>query len=154
MIHGTPPDSAMACTYRWLMTQQRGSSSGMASSVCVVMPIIGRDAGKRCISFGKPFPLLTIYPFRRLFHQLIHHVLQIPGPLVRRQLAIGARAVGENRVRVFHLGARPQVVHHVVDEPTHQLTNEIRRRQLLLLAEIDELASQAVADGAPLVLLL
>src|SRR5690242_8930668 len=152
MIHGTPPDSAMACTYRWLITQQRGSSSGIASRVCVVMPMIGRDADKT-VSPWRRVALLTIYSFSRLFDQLVDHVFQVPGALVRRQLAIGARAVGQNRVRVFYLGARPQVVHHVVDEPTHQLTNEIRRRQLLVLAEIDELAAQAVADGAPLVLL-
>src|SRR6185312_2827610 len=152
MIHGTPPDSAMACTYRWLITQQRGSSSGMASRVCVVMPIIGRDADKS-FSLARRFPLLTIYSFSRLSDQLVDHVFQVPGALEHRQLAISARAVGENRVRVLDFGARPQIVDDVVDEPTHQLTNEIRGRQLFALAEIYEFSAQAIADGAPLVLL-
>src|SRR6185437_4328088 len=87
MIHGTPPDSAMACTYRWLITQQRGSSSGMASRVCVVIPIIGRDADKTVSPMARRFPLLTIYSFSRLSDQLVDHVFQVSGAFERRQLA-------------------------------------------------------------------
>src|SRR6185437_14639055 len=98
------------------------------------------------------FPVL-IYAFCRLSHQLIDNIFQLACLLERRQLPIGARAVGKNRKGVFDFGARSEVVDHVVDEPANQLTNEIGGRQLLALAEIYELAAQAIADRTPFILL-
>src|SRR5690348_5818207 len=104
------------------------------------MPMTGRSA-------------MRLQSLRRLGDQLIHDRLEIVGALVRRELAIRARAAGEDLVRVRHLLPAAQLVHHIADEPLEQLTDEIACGQLDAFAEIDELPVQAVTDGAPFVLL-
>ena len=59
----------------------------------------------------------------------------------------------QDAVGVLHLLAAAQFVHHVVDEPLDQLADQVAGRQFLLLAEVDQLAVQTVADRSPLVLL-
>ena len=58
MTHGIAPTDVSTSTYRWLITQQRGSSPGMGSSVCVVIPMMGRElmseiySNRSCVSRG------------------------------------------------------------------------------------------------------
>src|SRR4029077_13053595 len=90
---------------------------------------------------------------RRLGDQLVHYGLEIAGALVGSELAVRARTLLENLVGVLDFLAAPQLVHDVADEPLDELAHEVARGQLDALAEIEEPPVQAVADGAPFVLL-
>src|SRR6266849_6852382 len=81
---------------------------------------------------------------------MFHDGAQVAGLLVDAKLALGAGALVENGVNVLDGAAAAEVVDHVVDEG-EQLDGKIAHGHFGLLAEIDELAFDAVASGAPLV---
>ena len=66
-------------------------------------------------------------------------------------MPLGAGPFVKNGVDVFDRAAAAEIIHHVVDE-SQQLDGEIAHRDFRFLAEVDELAFDAVARGAPLVL--
>ncbi len=86
-----------------------------------------------------------------LFDELIDHRLEVPGPSVGGQLAVGAGPLVQDRVDVLGLGADPQLVEDIVQQ-LEQLRYQLANGSLLLLAEVDQPALDAVADGPPLVL--
>src|SRR5713226_178660 len=81
---------------------------------------------------------------------MLHDGAQIAGLQVDAKLALGAGALVENGVHVLDGAAAAEVVDHVVDEG-EQLDGKVAHRHFGFLAEIDELAFDAVASGAPLV---
>src|SRR5216684_5789698 len=81
---------------------------------------------------------------------MFHDGAQVAGLLVDAKLALGAGALVENGVHVLDGAAAAEVVDHVVDEG-EQLDGKVAHGHFGLLAEIDELAFDAVASGAPLV---
>src|SRR5438477_8447376 len=130
------------------MTQQRGSSPGIASRVWVVMPMVGRSfmlkASRRRAS---------LQPFRGLGDEPVHHRFVAAGLAEGGELAVGAGALVQDTEGVLDFLAATELVHHVVDEPLDQLADQGARRELDFLAEVDELAVEPVATRAPLVLL-
>src|SRR6185295_20200737 len=66
-------------------------------------------------------------------------------------LAVRSRSVAQNLVNVSYFLAAAQLVHDVVDEG-EQLVDQGHAGHLLLLAEVDQLAGDAVAGGPPFVL--
>src|SRR5260370_2953341 len=82
---------------------------------------------------------------------MLHDGAQVAGLLVDAKLALGASALVENGVHVFNGAAAAEFVHDVIDKG-EQLDGEVEHGHFRFLAEIDELAFDAVARGAPLVL--
>src|SRR5260370_42543208 len=82
---------------------------------------------------------------------MLHDGAQVAGLLVDAKLALGASALVENGVHVFNGAAAAEFVHDVIDKG-EQLDGEVAHGHFGFLAEIDELAFDAVARGAPLVL--
>ena len=80
-----------------------------------------------------------------------NHLLQILRLLEDLELALGTATVLQHRVDVFDLAAAVEFVEHIVHE-LEILEHQLARRHFLFLAEVDQLAVQAVAGGAPLVL--
>src|SRR5688500_9599501 len=72
--------------------------------------------------------------------------------LIPRDLPIGARAFLENLERVLDILPASELVDDVADEPFDQLANQLARRQLTLLPEVDQLAVQPITHRTPLVL--
>src|SRR5216684_1270972 len=81
---------------------------------------------------------------------MFHDGAQIAGLLVDAKLAFGAGALVENGVHVLDGAAAAEVVDHVVDEG-EQLDGKVAHGHFGLLAEIDELAFDAVASGTPFI---
>src|SRR5258706_2538620 len=81
---------------------------------------------------------------------MLHDGAQIAGLLVDAKLPLGAGAFVENRVNVFDGAAAAELVNDVVDEGK-QLDGEIAHGHFSFLAEVDELAFDAVASGAPFI---
>src|SRR6478735_2365594 len=90
---------------------------------------------------------------RRLFADVVHDLLEVAAALlVDAELAVGARPVSKDPVYSLEdLAARAELVDDVVDERQH-LDHELAERHLDLLAEVDELALDAVPARAPFVL--
>src|SRR5882762_5795956 len=88
--------------------------------------------------------------FARLLDDRLYDRAQIAGMAVDVHLALRAGPVREDLFHVFHLAAAPQIVQDIVDE-LEQLHREIPHRHFAALAEIDQLAVDAPARGAPLV---
>src|SRR5256885_5632504 len=125
-----------------------------------------RNAGGK--EYSRPYssPTLTVMTVcsylvgaRRLLDALprflddrLHDRAQVAGVPVHVHLALRARAVGQDLLHVLHLAPAPQIVHDIVDE-LDELEREIAHRHLAPLAEIDQLAIDPPARGAPLVLL-
>src|SRR5260370_12212997 len=70
---------------------------------------------------------------------------------VGEKLALGGSGLGENGGHVFNGAAAAEFVHDVIDKG-EQLDGEVAHGHFGFLAEIDELAFDALAGGAPLVL--
>src|SRR6266545_2485377 len=87
----------------------------------------------------------------RLGGEVLDHRLEAPGLAVDTELPVGAGALPEEGVDVLDLGARAELVDHVVDE-LQQLQRQLPHRHLSQLAEVDQLAVDAPAHGPPLVL--
>src|SRR6267378_6242504 len=83
---------------------------------------------------------------------MLHDGAQVAGLLKDAKLALGAGALVENGVNVFDGASAAQFVDDIVDEG-EQLDGKVAHGHFGLLAEIDELAFDAVAGGAPLVFL-
>src|SRR5713226_10280937 len=81
---------------------------------------------------------------------MLHDGAQVASLLVDAKLALGAGAFVKNSVDVFDGAAAAELVDNVVDKG-EQLDGKIAHGHLGLLAEIDELAFDAVARGTPLV---
>ena len=90
-------------------------------------------------------------PDLRFVDHVVHYFFQIAGLVEDAQLAVRAGAFFQDPVDVADLLAAAEFVHHVVDE-LQDLADQVAHRHLRLLAEIDHLAVEAVARGAPLVL--
>ena len=75
---------------------------------------------------------------------------QIAGLLIDAQLAFGAGAVLENGVDVFDGAAAAEIVDNIIDE-IEKLESEFAHRDFDFFAEVDQLAFDTVAGGAPLV---
>src|SRR5205085_8873628 len=86
-----------------------------------------------------------------LFGDAVDHWLEVARLRVYGQLPVGARAFLQDPLDVVHRPPRAQLVDHVVHELA-QLLGQVPGRHLGLLAEVDELAVEAVAHGAPAVL--
>src|SRR6187402_2416260 len=91
-------------------------------------------------------------PYFRLFNHVPDDGLEVTtGLLIDAQLPVGAGAMLENPADVVDLVAAAQLVDDVVDE-LEVFEDEFALGHLALAAEVDELAVDAVAGGAPLVL--
>src|SRR5271169_5911596 len=77
---------------------------------------------------------------------------QVARLLIDPQLALGAGAVFENGVNVFNGAAAAEVVDDVIHE-LEKLKSELAHGNFGFFAEIDQLALDAVACGAPFVFL-
>src|SRR5262245_60564345 len=114
-----------------------------------------RPDGKRCADVMNPGLKRggSLYALRRLFDQLIHDRLETPGPLVGGELTVRAGPLRENPIRVLDFIPAAELVDDVVHEPGDHLANQLGRRKLPALAEVDQLAVEAITAGPPLVLL-
>src|SRR5580698_1184564 len=81
---------------------------------------------------------------------MFHHRFQVAGLLIDAQLALGAGAVLENRMDVFDGAPTAKIVDDVIHE-FEQLESELAHGDFGLFAEIDELAFDTVARGAPFI---
>src|SRR5258707_9391117 len=93
-----------------------------------------------------------LHAFGSFADELVHHVVEVAGLPERGELTVSAGAFVQDAVGIGDLLAAAQLVQHVIQEPLDQLADEVARRELLPLAEVDELAVEAEADGTPLVL--
>src|SRR6266545_3916774 len=86
-----------------------------------------------------------------LVADVVHDLLEISARrLVDAQLSVGAGAVVQDPLDACDFLPRAELVDHVVHELEH-FARELAKRNFLLLAEVDQLALDAIADGAPLV---
>src|SRR5439155_14663133 len=74
---------------------------------------------------------------------VIDHGLQVAGPPVHLELAVGTGPLGQDGVDVFARLPGAQIVDHVVDE-LQELHGEVPVRHFGLLAEVDQLSVDAV----------
>src|ERR1700684_2419367 len=86
----------------------------------------------------------------RFRDEMPYHRFQVAGLLIDAQLTLRAGAVFENRMDVFDGAAAAEIVHDVIHE-FEQLEGELAHGDFGLFAEIDELAFDTVARGAPFV---
>ena len=77
--------------------------------------------------------------------------LEASGLSKRRELPVGARALLEDLEGVLDLLPAPELVHDIREEPVDQLLDHVTSRPLGFLAEIEQLAFDAVANRPPLV---
>src|ERR1700676_681712 len=77
--------------------------------------------------------------------------LQVAGLLIDAQLAFRAGAVFENGVNEFDGAAAAEIVDDIIDK-IEEFEGQFAHGDFGLFAEIDQLAFDAVASGAPLVL--
>src|SRR5262245_50824466 len=89
---------------------------------------------------------------RRLVDQVVDDGLHVAGLAVDLDLLVRARPLFEDPAHVIQLVLRAEDVRRLADE-VEQLADQLAGRDLLLLAEIDQLTVDAVAHRAPLVLL-
>ena len=90
----------------------------------------------------------------RLREDVVHDGGQALRPLEDLELPVGARPALHDRADVLDLAARAQARRRRRRRTSSSSSMRSRERHLLLLAEVDELAVDAVARGAPLVLLM
>ncbi len=76
---------------------------------------------------------------------------QVAGLLIDSQLALRAGAVFENGVDIFDRAAAAEIVHNVIDK-IEEFERKFAHGNFGLFAEIDQLAFDAVAGGAPFIL--
>src|SRR5882762_10261742 len=81
---------------------------------------------------------------------MFHDGAQVAGLLVDAKLPLGAGAFVENGVNVFDGAAAAELVDNIVDE-SEELDGEVAHGDFGLLAEVDELALDTVARGAPFI---
>src|SRR5260370_18842529 len=82
---------------------------------------------------------------------MLHDGAQVASLLIDAKLALGAGAFVENGVNVFDGTAAAELVDHVVDKG-EQLNGKVAHGHFGFLAEVDELAFDAVASGTPFIL--
>src|SRR4051812_37656433 len=87
----------------------------------------------------------------RLVDDRLHHGAQIARPAIDLDLLLSARAVADDLADVLDFPAAAKIVDHIVDK-FEQLAGKLAHRHLAPLAEVDQLAVDAPAGGAPLVL--
>src|SRR5579871_786244 len=95
---------------------------------------------------------LRFNSLRRFRYELIDDVFQVAGALEGGELAVGARPLLHNAIGVFYFLAAAKLIDDIADEPFDKFTYQVARWDFRLLAEIDQLAVESVAHGAPLVL--
>jgi hypothetical protein len=86
----------------------------------------------------------------RFRNQMPDDSLKIAGLLIDTQLALGAGAVFENGMDVFDGAAASEIVDDIIDK-IEKFECEIAHGNFGFFAEVDELALDAVASGAPFV---
>src|SRR5580700_5727446 len=86
----------------------------------------------------------------RFRDDVVDHRPDVPGPLPDAELAVGPGAVLQDLMDIGHFLPAPKLVDLLVDE-LEELEDKGRRVHLLLLPEIDQLAGDAIARGAPAV---
>src|SRR6266550_8375729 len=86
-----------------------------------------------------------------LRNDVVDHVAQVVPALVRGELAIGARPLLHDLPGVIAVLARTKLVDDVIDE-LEQLVEQRAERDLLALAEVDQLCAEAESRRALLVL--
>ena len=77
---------------------------------------------------------------------------EVASLLVDAKLALGAGAFAQNCVHVLDGAAAAEIVDDVIDE-FEQFGGELAHRDFRFLAEIDELAFDAVTRGTPFIFL-
>src|SRR5580692_6887189 len=87
----------------------------------------------------------------RFRDQMFYHRLQVTGLLIDTQLTLRAGAVFENGVNIFDGAAAAKIVDDIIDK-IEQFEGEFAHGDFRLFAEIDQLAFDPIASGAPLVL--
>src|ERR1700694_2508810 len=107
--------------------------------------VAGSEAAWGMEPCGKASEIKAVVGF---VDDVVHDLFEIFGAVVNLNLPVGAGAMGEDLLDVVHLGAGAEVVHDVVDE-LEQLGDEVAGGDLLGFAEIDHLAVDAIAGGAP-----
>src|SRR5690606_26454503 len=89
----------------------------------------------------------------RVYYQHIDHGVEIPARFLKDpQLFVGGGAAFEDRVYMFDLFARTEIVQHVVDN-IEQFPDQVFNRNLFLLTEVQQLAVKAVPHRTPFVFL-
>src|SRR5205807_2372927 len=81
----------------------------------------------------------------------LDHRTSVAAVLQDLQLAVRAGPLRQDRVDVLDRLPRAQLIHDIVDE-LDELDREVSHRDLRLLAEVDQVAVDAIADSSPLVL--
>ncbi len=84
-------------------------------------------------------------------NDIAHHGLEIAGFLVNTQLAVSAGAFVHDGADIFNSVAAAEIVDDVINK-LEQFMNEFARGDFRFLAKVNELAFDAVASRAPLVL--
>src|SRR5215203_690926 len=114
------------------------------------MKYIQSDLNSKKINLIKTF---FGHVFHRIFDQHIDDGVKISaGFMENAELIVGRSSPFENRVDVLDLFARIELIDDVVDE-IEQLADEILDRDFLLLAEVEQLSVEPVANRAPFVFL-
>src|SRR6266446_7816648 len=83
-----------------------------------------------------------------LIHQMFYDGAQVACLLIHAELPFGASAFVENRVHVLDGAAAAELVHDIVDEG-QQLDSEIAHGHFAFLAEINQLALDAIPRSTP-----
>src|SRR5882762_1555830 len=83
-------------------------------------------------------------------NNIVHHGFEVFRAVVNLNLPVGAGALGQNLLHVVDLGAGAEFIHHVINE-FEQLVDQVAGGDLLGFAEVDHLAVDAIAGGAPAV---
>src|SRR5690348_15942016 len=112
------------------MTQQRGSSPGISSSVWVGTPIMGLAVILLPVWGRSPAPGSTRGGgggFPRIYHGFgglrdhrVHHVLEVARLTESSELTVGTGALIENLEGVLHFLPAPQLIEDIVEEPLDQ----------------------------------
>src|SRR3954468_8044753 len=89
--------------------------------------------------------------FARFIDQRAHDGAQVAGVAIHLHLPFGARPVAENLAHVLDLAPAAELVDDIVDE-FEQLERQFPHRHFAPLAEVNQLAVEPPARGAPLVL--
>src|SRR5579884_235572 len=120
----------------------KGVSSGSKfTPPSLLLADIDASAGRHCRLDDADFGLANC---------VIHHLLEVSGIRVHLQLTFGAVPFLEDAVNIRELFGTAKLFGDIGDK-SENFAHQLARGHFLLLAEIDEVAIQAVPRGAPFI---